>query len=1160
MTATFTDEQQPAAPPAPVLRRLHVVQPPDCPNCPFSSNGQAASPVLGETVDDPKWIAVGEGPGNVEVAVGRPFVGPSGQLLTRAIMEIGGRRDEIAITNVTLCKPTANASDGAKRQAALCCAPRLRAELAQFPGRPILALGSVAAQQLLGETFSITQLAGSVFAVDVDGTGTRDVIPTVHPAAILRGGGDSQGGAGGGGAHVVDLLYWNLQYDVAKADRLGKGVDLRFSENIATEWQDPDRAHQLVVDIGAEIWASKFMACDTETYVAEARKGWSALQPLHAKLSAIGLATRERAVSVAWVTPDKQPFLQDRTKAVIADLLGDPDIRKVFHNSIYDRAVLDAHDMPVIGHFDDTLLMHHNAFPGLSHNLQRVGTQFYVIRPWKAEYRVERAKKGHGKSKASDWDVDLDTIEGHLRYNAKDTLVTAWLDKPLQTCLDRAKGRKTYEIDLFCARVAERMGRVGVPLDLTINRQLHARFAADLAKAEATLLARANDPAIREKLFDQLAYEQAKTRRKNDPDDFLLRHAMRLQALKDADAPPPAPPPGSKRKPKKHRPFVFQVSNNNHLVAYLKARGVRLYMETAKGRVSTKKDVLETLSHVPEVKAILDYREAQKQLSTFVDKYYYAVYPDGRIRPRWSVHKITGRWGAEDPQAMNVPKSNKKKNRPNLRAQVVAPAGRVFIGFDFAQLEARIIALLSGDPFLVAIFRDDKDIHSEFARVVWPKFDTLPPEQRKELRDMVKRPEYCVAPGTRVLRHDLTWVPVETLRPGDAIVGFTAAAPGAPWCENYFAPSRVVATRTITQPCYRITTTEGTVVASDEHLWVGRPRVRSGTSKHSHDSKRWCRTDELQPGDILTFTTRPWTTDESHGAGYLAGVFDGEGWRNRKGVGFAQNPGVVLDMTDMLMCARNFELLRTAPRVGEIITRTELGGGIWECLRFLGSIRPVRLLAGAEAIWAGRRLRGRGAGATVLSVEPLGEQPVVALQTTTETFIAEGFLSHNCAFYAGSVETGWKSVVKDYPQVKLVDIAKMVAIMKEKMPRVTQWQNRCVAAITTEREVRSFLYGRRRAFPLGNGSPNEAINFGVQSAAADIMATGLMRCLPRLAEFQDAEMILQIHDACVFEVREEDAQAVYNVVKESFTQEHTYKGTTVAFPVDVKIGKSWADV
>jgi len=80
---------------------------------------------------------------------------------------------------------------------------------------------------------------------------------------------------------------------------------------------------------------------------------------------------------------------------------------------------------------------------------------------------------------------------------------------------------------------------------------------------------------------------------------------------------------------------------------------------------------------------------------------------------------------------------------PNIRAQVVAPPQRMLVGFDAAQQEARVLALLSGDEWLCHVFAQGKDIHSEFAAVVWPHFWTLEANARKVLREGIKNAEYA---------------------------------------------------------------------------------------------------------------------------------------------------------------------------------------------------------------------------------------------------------------------------------------------------------------------------------------------------------------------------------------------------------------------------------
>lgn len=560
----------------------------------------------------------------------------------------------------------------------------------------------------------------------------------------------------------------------------------------------------------------------------------------------------------------------------------------VVSNCLYDRPVLGCNGFPVGGESDDTLLMHHSAFPGLSHNLQRVGTQFFCITPWKSEFR----------------DSD-DTPEALCGYNMKDTLVTARIREPLLSILKRVRGEETYAVDLKMAEAAERMYLAGVPVSREVNERLRVLFSDNMRNARKIIDEKADDPEIRDKLWERLAFEQAQRQRKGDPDDYEARIAVRKDEIATAYA---------KGK------WKWSIGSSDHLAAYLKARGVPMFFRTDKGKTSTKKDILEQYHHVPEVAAIMTYRENQKVFSTFCYKLFDRTNADGeltsyghvdendRIHPRWSVHKITGRWGAEDPSCQNWPKADKKKGRPNLRSQVVRPPGRKLVGFDFAQLESRIIALMSGDLWLVTLFADGKDIHSEFARVVWADFDQRPADERKSLRDTVKRAEFG-------------------------------------------------------------------------------------------------------------------------------------------------------------------------------------------------------------------------------------------------------------AFYGGAIDTLHKNISKDYPLVKLPDIARMVSMMAENMPGVTRWHNDLLRAIAKPpHEIRSAIYGRRRCFPLGNADMNDVYNFPCQSTGADIMDTGIIRIMPRLDKYDQCWPILNIHDALVFECWEEDAEALKADVIECFTQEHTINGVTVKFPIEADIGDTWAEV
>lgn len=766
------------APPAQIFRGSHEGA--DCAACPMARDGQPFKPVYGEGPANPLWIVLGMEPGGTEIATGRPFTGQSGMLVERALARRKRPRSDIWVTNSALCwRP--GASDGARRTAARCCAPRLEKELAHTPGLPILALGATAGQTLLGDSFAITERSGTLHRTEFGGG--HDVIPSTHPAAMLHGGGASKN-------HAPDLAFWSLMFDIGKVDAMALGKPIIFGEvhgeDYDFEGRDPARAELLVEYIVQEIRRAKAGACDTETYVEDPKRH-HALQPLNAKIRAISLATPQYAISVSWF------ILTPRAKRLIAAILGDRTIKITFHNGLYDRPILRRHGMPVRGPWGDTLLMHHSAFPGLAHDLQTVTAQFKAVTPWKSEHRDQE-----------------ETLENLLIYSAKDALATARDVAPLEAVLDAYDARRTYVVDLAMAEIAEDMHDVGVLVSPEVNKALRDQFSAAMKKAREQLEAKVYAPGVLEKIWTHLAFEQAKTQRrpgkkpeKWDPPDFESRIAKRYAELEKAYVKVITKGPDAGKPHPKRWKWSFTTLQ---VIAYLKVCGVALTQLTATGKISTKKEFLQELRFIPEVNAILSWKENQKLLSTFVIKlldrqvgteivepksHWYALAakadkrstrakkpehrdraaalaekyhaiaetaPDeqaivpkikygfadhnGRIHPRWSVHKITGRWGAEDPNFMNVPKADKRTGRPNLRAQFIAPPGKLFVGFDFAQLEARIIALLSGDPWLVNIFAEGKDVHMEFARIVFPGFDNEAPEIRKVLRDQVKRLEF----------------------------------------------------------------------------------------------------------------------------------------------------------------------------------------------------------------------------------------------------------------------------------------------------------------------------------------------------------------------------------------------------------------------------------
>lgn len=129
---------------------------------------------------------VGEGPGRDEDLQGEPFVGRAGRLLTKLIGDIGLRREDVYIANVVKCRPPDNRDPQADEIDA--CSPFLRAQLDLVDPAVVVTLGNFATRRLLDTKEGITKLRGREYPFR---GGATVLIPTFHPAAVLRGRGEA---------------------------------------------------------------------------------------------------------------------------------------------------------------------------------------------------------------------------------------------------------------------------------------------------------------------------------------------------------------------------------------------------------------------------------------------------------------------------------------------------------------------------------------------------------------------------------------------------------------------------------------------------------------------------------------------------------------------------------------------------------------------------------------------------------------------------------------------------------------------------------------------------------------------------------------------------------------------------------------------------------
>ncbi len=137
--------------------------------------------------------------------------------------------------------------------------------------------------------------------------------------------------------------------------------------------------------------------------------------------------------------------------------------------------------------------------------------------------------------------------------------------------------------------------------------------------------------------------------------------------------------------------------------------------KTAGGARSTKESELQKLKDQhPIIEDILAHRELQKLLSTYIDTIPTLLDDADRLHTSYiQASTTTGRLSSQDPNLQNIP--IKTELGRAIRHAFVAPKGMELVSFDYSQIELRIAAMLSGDPGLIEIFKEGRDVHAEVA-------------------------------------------------------------------------------------------------------------------------------------------------------------------------------------------------------------------------------------------------------------------------------------------------------------------------------------------------------------------------------------------------------------------------------------------------------------
>jgi hypothetical protein len=257
----------------------------------------------------------------------------------------------------------------------------------------------------------------------------------------------------------------------------------------------------------------------------------------------------------------------------------------------------------------------------------------------------------------------------------------------------------------------------------------------------------------------------------------------------------------------------------------------------------------------------------------------------------------------------------------------------------------------------------------------------------------------CLTPDHKVLTSDLRYVELGTVDVGDKLVSFEEFGVSR---KRGFKTGTVLAVRRSEDECFLVTLESGkTFKVTSDHYWL--TRVGGQKSRECGSTYLWKRTAELRVGTVIPRLFDEWETLTSNDAGYLSGIYDGEGSLYARSVqsangsvmqlSLSQKPGLVLGKCNRILDEMlGLDSRTTTNQRG--ISDLRIKGGAKACAKMLGSVRPIRLLNKFKPELLGSV--HTNINEKIVSIERIGMREIVQLDIDEKTMIVEGYPHHNC--------------------------------------------------------------------------------------------------------------------------------------------------------------------
>lgn len=207
--------------------------------------------------------------------------------------------------------------------------------------------------------------------------------------------------------------------------------------------------------------------------------------------------------------------------------------------------------------------------------------------------------------------------------------------------------------------------------------------------------------------------------------------------------------------------------------------------KTGSGALSTKESELEKMREMhPIIDLVIEYREFQKLLSTYIDVIPDLLDNEGRLHAKFlQAGTTTGRMASSNPNLQNIP--NESELGRNIREAFIADKGTKLISFDYSQAELRIAAFLAPDEKLLDIFKKGEDVHTAVASEV---FNVPLEEVDKEMRRRAKVINFGImyGMGVNALRVNLSSGPTIVTKAHPAFTGSVSREEAQKYLDEYF--------------------------------------------------------------------------------------------------------------------------------------------------------------------------------------------------------------------------------------------------------------------------------------------------------------------------------------------------------------------------------------